>query len=85
MHINFSVSFVFFPEIFQQKSSIQFIFINVPNQQSDGQLQRQNNKETQITNDNQQDTYETNKINNRIFKPFITHDSNDNTKSDSVR
>jgi len=69
MHINFSVSFVlFFTEIFQQKNSIHFIFINVPNQQPDGQLHRQHNKETQITNDNQQDTYETNKINNRILK-----------------
>jgi len=47
----------------------------VPNQQPDGQLHRQHNKETQIINDNQQDTYETNKINNRILKPFITYDN----------
>jgi len=40
------------------------------------QLQRQHNKETQITNDNQQDTYETNTINNRVLKSFITYDNN---------
>jgi hypothetical protein len=66
MYINFSVSFVlFFNENLQQKNSIQFIFINAPNQEPDGQLQRQHNEETQIINDNQHDTRE---INNRILK-----------------
>jgi hypothetical protein len=32
-----------------QFNSIQFWFINVPNQQLDGQLQKQHNKQTQIT------------------------------------
>jgi hypothetical protein len=36
-------------------NSIQFRFINVPSQQPDGQLQKQHNKQTQITMDKQQD------------------------------
>jgi hypothetical protein len=34
-----------------QFNSIQFWFINVPSQQPDGQLQKQHNKQTQITMD----------------------------------
>jgi hypothetical protein len=34
---------------------IQFWFINVPSQQPDGQLQKQHNKQTQITMDKEQD------------------------------
>ena len=41
-------------------NSIQFQFINVPNQQPDGQLQKQHNIQTQITKDNKQDINETN-------------------------
>ena len=35
------------------------MFINVPSQQTDGQLQRQYNIETQIIKDNKHDTYQT--------------------------
>jgi hypothetical protein len=45
-------------------------------QEPDGQLQKQHNKETQITNENKQHTYETNKANNRILKSLITHYNN---------
>jgi uncharacterized phage protein gp47/JayE len=38
-----------------QFNSIQFRFINVPSQQPDGQLQKQHNKQTQITMDMEQD------------------------------
>ena len=37
------------------------IFINVPSQQLDGQLQKQHNIETQKTKDNKQNTQETKK------------------------
>ena len=48
--------------------SIEFVFINVPNQQ---QLQKHLVIQTQITNDKKikRDTYETNKTNNGIHKP----------------
>jgi hypothetical protein len=52
------LSSYFFNENLQQKNAIKFIFINVANQEPDGQLQRQHNEETKITNDNQQDTCE---------------------------
>jgi hypothetical protein len=55
---------------------IQFISINVTSQQPDGQLQRQHNMETQITQDNKQDTYQTNKTSKRILKSLITHYNN---------
>jgi len=35
---------------------IRFIFINVPSEQPDGQLQQKRNTETQITKDNKQET-----------------------------
>ena len=41
-------------------NSIQFQFINVPNQQPEGQLQKQHNVETQITTDNIQNKNKTN-------------------------
>ena len=43
-----------------QFNSIQFQFINVPNQQPEGQLHKQHNIQTQITTDNIQNK---NKIN----------------------
>jgi len=44
----------------------------VPIPQPVGQLQHQLNIETQITKDENQGTYETNKRNKRIIKPAIT-------------
>jgi len=52
---------------------IQFIVINLPTQKPDGQLKKQHNTETQITQENKQDTYQTSKTNNRILKSLITH------------
>ena len=43
------------------------IFINVLSHQSDGQLQKQHNVETQVPKDNKQGTYETNRTNNRYL------------------
>lgn len=45
----------------------------MPNQQPDGQLQKQHNVQTQITRDNKQDTYaaNTNKTNRRLLKTLI--------------
>ena len=41
-----------------QFNSIQFLFIIVPSQQPDGQLQKEHNVQTQITDENKQDTNE---------------------------
>jgi hypothetical protein len=54
-----------------QFNSIQFWFISVPNQQPDGQLQKQHNKQTQITMDNKQDKNKTNTT-KQISKQTIT-------------
>jgi hypothetical protein len=48
------------------------MFINVPSQQPDGQLQQQQNIETWITKDNKQVAYETNKTHNSILKSLIS-------------
>lgn len=58
------------------KITIKFNFIKVPIQQSDGQLQKEHNTETQITKENKQDSCETNKTNNRTIKLLITHCNN---------
>ena len=55
-----------------QSSSIQIMFIDVPSQQPDGQIQQQHNIETRITKDNKHVPYETNKTNNRILKSLIS-------------
>jgi hypothetical protein len=40
---------------------IHFMFINVPSQQPDGKLQKLHNVQTQVTQNNKQDTNETQK------------------------
>ena len=70
LHMYISVFLFILLHLYCFHNSVQFIFINVLSQQPDSQLQKQYNKETQITKDNNQDTYETNK---RIRKSLITH------------
>lgn len=73
LHTFLSVFLFIPPHLYCLNNEVKFIFINVPSQQPDSQLQKQHNTETQITNDNKQDTYETNKANNRKRKSLITH------------
>jgi mannitol-1-phosphate/altronate dehydrogenase len=55
-------------------NSIHFIFITVPSQQPDAQLQKQNNIDTHITKEIN-GTYHTNKT-NRKRKSLMTHYNN---------
>jgi len=59
-------------------SSTQFLFLNVPGQQPDGQLQNQQNTEKNITKDTKQDTHKshTHNTNKSIVNDEVIHNKN---------